>query len=1153
MQRVMKKLSKNTLALLLAAALILGVFPISSLAVEGVDPASPSSITESPAPTPTKTPKPVETPVAPNPTPASASSLSELFGEELYEYLRGLDIVTRVEVIKLLSVEQRESLVSFLTKRELVDWFPAESPAYEEESGLPAVDMFDAGALVSAPAAMQNKSARATLNTDSSATSENGLFLTKRIDPNIDGTYKIRMEAYTTGQVSTVTKPVDIVLVLDQSGSMDYSMSSYDAVTGSSYRYSSHTYYGFSNYNGEYYIKNTNGSYTRVYWSDDDNKDFDYYRADGTNQLVYPLLSTNYGARQYGYPVVQFYTRTSQTRLSALRNAVTAFVNNVKNDAVTHSVEHRVAIVGFAEGESNYDNTEILSVTSGNPVKYGAGGYNAAVGAALLPVNNSGSINPALTTAISRLDGDGETRSDLGMQMASDIFGHTSYNGTATLPSGQTINRVKVVILFTDGVPTDGGTQFDSSVANAAIAKSRLLKTDNTTVYSIGIFDGANPNSISDNPNKYMNYVSSNYLTAASLSGNYSRNPSGNYYLSAADANGLITVFENISDQVSAPTTPLTGAAIMKDVVTSYFTIPAGTSVTFKAAAYNGSMFEEETSFMGPTASIIGNEITVTNFDFDENYCTNTPRNGFYGRKLIVEFDVSRAPGFIGGNNVPTNVSEISGLYENASSINPLETFGDSPVINVPIWFNTASLQNRSIYAGDDVVLTNLFGATYATTEDGSTYTLGDAVTNQYAKVAYSIREDSTIIGTYTVLEGSSLGSGEWTGTSALNDLLTDKTYTVTATVTPSELPSNSNGSAGSIEDRDIGSANINVFKPAITPRDLSVYLTQNPTAAQLNAAVIAQVVWKHGDDTASTATMGAVPPPGLTYTFSGLPTSPVYPTADIGIAVATVTRTDGNRDVLTSVSTIEKTVAAPTNTHLKLFVLKPAVTCADTTIFLGDTTDIDQRINLPLTWSKTAGAPDVTVPFLPNPNFAISHQFVSGSDPATNGGKDLFAAKVNSNFKVTAKYGDVDLIGLGLCEVRNSGTVVTANSHHFTVFVVTGALTITKGFGNNPADAPKSGESFLFTVTGPSGMKLHAVIQGGGEAKITGLPKGSYTVTEDTNWSWRYNTTDYSWTGGSEISLEQPNITCTVTNSNRTPFWLSGESAAANWFKPTA
>ena len=70
----------------------------------------------------------------------------------------------------------------------------------------------------------------------------------------------------------------------------------------------------------------------------------------------------------------------------------------------------------------------------------------------------------------------------------------------------------KILIFFTDGKPGDQG--FDDSVAGSAINTAKELKDTDTTIYSVGVFSGADPSDIENEFNKYMNAVSSNYPDA---------------------------------------------------------------------------------------------------------------------------------------------------------------------------------------------------------------------------------------------------------------------------------------------------------------------------------------------------------------------------------------------------------------------------------------------------------------------------------------------------------------------------------------------------------------------------------------------------------------------------------------------------------------
>ena len=102
--------------------------------------------------------------------------------------------------------------------------------------------------------------------------------------------------------------------------------------------------------------------------------------------------------------------------------------------------------------------------------------------------------------------------------------------------------------------------------------------------------------------------------------------------------------------------------------------------------------------------------------------------------------------------------------------------------------------------------------------------------------------------------------------------------------------------------------------------------------------------------------------------------------------------------------------------------------------------------------------------------------------------------------------------------------------------------LTITKT-GWNTTD---ENQSFIFDVTGPNGFKLTVTINGNGSVTIEDLPIGAYTVTENTDWSWRYTPANKSETitlvAGSKNEV-------TFANKRSWIYWLSGDSYNENQF----
>ena len=94
--------------------------------------------------------------------------------------------------------------------------------------------------------------------------------------------------------------------------------------------------------------------------------------------------------------------------------------------------------------------------------------------------------------------------------------------------------------------------------------------------------------------------------------------------------------------------------------------------------------------------------------------------------------------------------------------------------------------------------------------------------------------------------------------------------------------------------------------------------------------------------------------------------------------------------------------------------------------------------------------------------------------------------------------------------------------------------------------------QSFIFTVTGPDGYSKQIVIQGNGTVVLKGLKIGTYIVTEDTSWSWRYTPKD-----GAErtITLQPGQTTNSVTfvNDRTGNKWLDGDAYSKNEFKPNS
>ena len=225
-------------------------------------------------------------------------------------------------------------------------------------------------------------------------------------------------------------------------------------------------------------------------------------------------------------------------RIDALKNAANSFIDTIakQNESIEGvDRQHRVAIVKFAGEKSN---------NIGNDT-YRDGGYTYNYTQVMKDLTDcSGGNVKALKHRIAQITPAGATRADNGLQLAEGI---TSGRADAK----------KIVVFFTDGTPTKID-KFDPTVANAAVAAAKNMKDSKATVYTIGIFDGADPSAgiqdsgKSQKENKFMQAVSSNYPNATAWDTHGARAENADYYKSATNAEELKKVFDDISQAITS-------------------------------------------------------------------------------------------------------------------------------------------------------------------------------------------------------------------------------------------------------------------------------------------------------------------------------------------------------------------------------------------------------------------------------------------------------------------------------------------------------------------------------------------------------------------------------------------------------------------------
>ncbi len=229
----------------------------------------------------------------------------------------------------------------------------------------------------------------------------------------------------------------------------------------------------------------------------------------------------------------------STKRIDALKSAANSFIDTIakQNEAIEGvDRQHRVAIVKFAG-----DKTDKVG---NDTYRQGQFWYNNSQVMKGLTDCSGGNVK-TLKDRIAQITPAGATRADYGLELARDI------------PSGRA-GAKKVVVFFTDGKPTSY-SEFDSGVADAAVTAAKNMKDSKATVYTIGIFSGADPAADpskkgTSDVNKFMHAVSSNYPDATSYASDElgARAENSDYYKSATNAEELKKVFDDISQAITS-------------------------------------------------------------------------------------------------------------------------------------------------------------------------------------------------------------------------------------------------------------------------------------------------------------------------------------------------------------------------------------------------------------------------------------------------------------------------------------------------------------------------------------------------------------------------------------------------------------------------
>ncbi len=498
----------------------------------------------------------------------------------------------------------------------------------------------------------------------------------------------LTLEAYVTGESQTqiVAQPVDIALVLDVSGSMEELKQ-----------------YSWTDI-GWYWAYKESDSFIKVTNRNDLNDlDTVYGAAEGTYLLHSVTLWTHgkgYTPMRYSGGEWQYLNKDKEwanvanssygsgdiyiTKLNALKIAVKRFIDTA-NAASDPAHPNRISIIKFAGdkkdtiGDERYDSSNTDS---------GWSNYSQIV-QDLTNVNDNAST---LKTTVDSLLASGATRADFGMQHAQTVLASTDSS------------RKKVAIMFTDGEPTSGNS-FETAVANGAITAAKALKDSGTTIFTVGCFS-TTPKT---DPTTYMNYVSSNYPNATSLTSG-GASVSTKYYSTAATSADLTGIFKKISQEVGGASVTLTETTVLKDTISDYFNLDESVDGSRKIEVHtetctaidadgNPTAWQKDNDNTVYNVKTAGKTITVEGFDYSANWVGS--HNGQPGgKKIVLRIPIKPIDEKCWGLGLPTNDAGNSGIYVDNKPVAPFSV----PTVNFPYYEIVHVKQNADgtlSYTGD--------------------------------------------------------------------------------------------------------------------------------------------------------------------------------------------------------------------------------------------------------------------------------------------------------------------------------------------------------------------------------------------------------------------------------------------------------------------
>lgn len=1006
----------------------------------------------------------------------------------------------------------------------------ADAPATEDF--VPAVNFTNVAPLVQANAQAANSPARAPMltanvNAVTTRATDKGVVTSKTAAKNADGTYTVTLEAYATGSkvISEIQKdvPTDIVLVLDQSGSMtdDMGTVNYNAYSGSDTQ------------NNRNYEKRHNG---------------------GSDNLWYKL-----GDGSYVSVSVSRQEKWTYTQLGNLKNGKPAiggdkgYSQYADDGNLYEKVDTEYKKVTVTRELNGFEYTYTYTFDDGSKVV--SSGYNNAPNLGTHYPLYAGSMDYVYTYTYT--DSNGAVQTIGTSTGASTRFTPAFYQRSVSSSGGG--SRLAAL--------KSAATEFANSVATKAAGKDGQLGTDDDVDHRIAVVGFACGQTYGWTNYNYENtevFVGAKQYT-------YGTAAQGQYQNAFQDMNSATGV-QNVSDSIGVlaadggtltnlglemangifQSNPITQGEMRNRVVVVFTDgVPGWSGYDSDVAQSAIAQANVAKTTHSATVYSIGIFAGADATSSGNKSGSETQQANWFMQNLSSNNGVVQNPSYYLS---AADAESLKNIFKQISD--QIETGGSSTTLSSEAVVKDIISQQFCLPAGTTAeqirlqtyACTGKTGDTYqwSTTNDGNMGATASILSDGQVSVTGFDFADNWC-GVETQTDGTEVPRGHKLvisfevvpkdGFLGGNDVFTNANAAIYANST-AQLP---------VATFERPQVNVPIQPVTVTAAEQNMYLLGDLTADQLKAG--------------ATASVGGVSL-NLNADNYGLE---AWQTEYVDI---TVSVTDANGNGITNLSDLKDDVtysvtvtAAPKTASTaadaatkqtgintaKVNVYKPELTFKDSEGYYGDTAPgFDGNLTATVwkhgeTEANTAvmgEAPELTLTYTPDTDAIVDGKINTRTDFGVAAAVKIGEADVTANttFKHTP------------CEGK---TCTLPDGKAFLLHVNTCSLTISK-----TVTGQNNGQSFVFTVKDANGNVITTVaVKGGASKTITGLPIGTYTVTEDTQWSWQYNlTSGNDVTKALKANAAEDYAAADFTNEYKGTNWLTSIADVINtWISGNA